>query len=228
MAKVLIVEDDEEVANLIKDWLTRENYIVEVTHSGQDATAFLTNFKYDAIVLDWQLPDLEGVEICRRVRAKKDNTPILMLTGKSTLDSKEEGLDAGADDYLTKPFEPKELSARLRALLRRASRAMDNLLKVGPVSLNPRTHKVMIDDIEVTMFPKDFALLEFLMRNAGQFFDAEAILNHVWTAEEGFGPENVRQSIHRIRTTLDSHVQPSLIENIRNLGYRIRQMDNPQ
>jgi two-component system OmpR family response regulator len=224
MAKVLVVEDDLEISELIKDWLTRENYVVETVHNGKDAHELLLNFKYDVIVLDWMLPDLNGVEICRRFRSGRGNTPILMLTGQNSLESKEEGLDSGADDYLLKPFEPKELSARIRALLRRASRSSDNILNVGPVVLNPRTRTVTLASTELDLFPKDFAVLEFLMRHAGEFFDANAIADHVWKAEEGVGPENVRQSIHRIRTALDAHVQPSLIENTRGLGYRIRVM----
>ena len=222
MAKILIVEDDLEMAALVSDWLLHEKYTVEVHHRGEDAEYFLQNYKCDVIVLDWDLPDKNGIDICRDFRKKGGTTPILLLTGRSQIDEKEEGLDSGAEDYLTKPFALKELSARIRALLRRSPQLSENELHVGNITLSPRDHSVKQNGKEISLFPKEFALLEFLMRNNKEIFDSPALLDHVWTAEAGVGPETVRQSIHRLRQQLDSEGQPSVIENIRGVGYRIR------
>ncbi len=222
MAKVLVVEDDLEMAGIIDDWLTHENYTVEILHSGLEAEYFLQTYKCDAVVLDWDLPDKNGVDVCRDYRKKGGKTPILILTGRSHIDEKTEGLDSGAEDYLTKPFELKEFSARIRALLRRSPQLSDNELRVGNIVLSPQEHTVMQGSKEIKLFPKEFSLLEFLMRNSKEIFDSPALLDHVWTAEAGVGPETVRQSIHRLRQQLDIAGEPSIIENVRGVGYRIR------
>ncbi len=225
MAKILVVEDDLEMAALVGDWLTHENHTIEIMHNGKDAEYFLQTYKCDVIILDWDLPDKKGVDICRDFRKRGGCTPILILTGRSHIEEKEEGLDSGAEDYLTKPFNLKELSARIRALLRRSPQLSENELHLGGITLNPRDHKVTHKGKEITLFPKEFALLEFLMRNNKEIFDSPALLDHVWTAEAGVGPETVRQSIHRLRQQLDTEGEPSMIENIRGVGYRVRRVE---
>ncbi len=220
MAKVLVIDDDAEMVDMIKEWLDNEHYIVETVYSGREADDYLYQYKYDVIVLDWQLPDREGIDICREFRRKNGRTPILMLTGRNTIDFKTEGLDAGADDYLTKPFEFKEFSARLRALLRRSPQLTDNVLQMGLLVLDPKTHSATYDGREMKLFPKDFAVLEFLMRNHDQFFDTEALLNHIWKAEDGVGLESVRQTIRRLRIQLGEDGE-SMLETARGVGYRL-------
>lgn len=222
MAKILVVEDDLEMASIIEDWLAHENYVVELLHNGLDAEIFLQTSKCDAVILDWDLPEKNGVEVCRDYRKKGGKIPILLLTGRNHIDEKTEGLDSGAEDYLTKPFDLKELSARVRALLRRSPQLTDNELRVGDLVLNPQNHTAKQGTKELKLFPKEYALLEFLMRNHKEIFDSDALLNHVWPAEAGVGPETVRQSIHRLRQQLDKAGEPSMIENVRGVGYRIR------
>ncbi len=225
MAKVLIVDDDPEIVDMVKDWLANENYTVESAVCSSEAKEFLAHFKYDIILLDLNLPDGDGMEICREFRLQSGQTPILMLTGKSDVADKTDGLDSGADDYLTKPFQLRELSSRIRALLRRSSQGMNNILQVGDLVLDPRTHSAKAGHKELKLYPKDFALLEFLMRNANQFFDTKALSDHVWTAEDHVSSENIRQSVHRLRGELEAHGMASLIENVRGVGYRVK---NPE
>jgi len=221
MAKVLIVEDDAALTTVIIDWLSHQNYVVEAVSTGAEAEEFLRSYRYDAIVLDWGLPDTTGVEVCQRFRAGGGQTPILMLTGKREIQEKEQGLDSGADDYLTKPFDVKELSARLRALLRRAGGMTDNILSVRDIRLDPAKHTVTKDGAEIKLFRKEFALLEFLLRHQNKVFSPEALLDHVWVSEAGVGPETVRTSVKRLRQQIDTEGQSSLIENVRGVGYRL-------
>lgn len=222
MSKILLVDDDVDFVFTLKDVLEAENYIVESVHTGKEAAEFLNTYKYDVIVLDWDLPDLAGVEICREFRERGGKTPVLMLTGKGLIENRTEGLDAGADDYLTKPFHVSELCARLRALLRRVPQYQKDVLQVSGVELDPMNHQVTVDGQDVKLFPKDYALLEFLMRHPNQYFEASALLDHVWSSEENVATETVRQSIHRLRSVLKTKDGPSLIENLRGAGYRIK------
>ncbi len=224
MPKILVVDDDIEMASIITDWLCHEMYTVEVLHSGLEAEYFLKTYKCDAIILDWDLPDKSGVEVCRHYRKKGGLIPILLLTGKNQIAEKTEGLDSGAEDYLTKPFDLKELSARIRALLRRSPQFADNNLSFGNIELSFRDHTVNYEGHEIKLFPKEFTLLEFFMRHSTEIFDSAALLNHVWPAEAGVGTETVRQSIHRLRQQFDKEGEPSFIENVRGVGYRIRKI----
>lgn len=221
VAKILLVEDDSEVSDVVKDWLTDEHHVVDVVGLGKEAIERLRFDKYDVLVLDWNLPDLDGVQVCKSFRASGGSTPVLMLTGKTEISEKEEGLDAGADDYLTKPFHPKELSARIRALLRRPTDLKGNVLKVGDVTLNPQSFKVMKGITEVYLLPKEFALLEFLMRHPSQVFSPEAILERVWSAESEASPDTVRVHITKLRSKLDSEGKPSLIRTLHRQGYML-------
>jgi two-component system, OmpR family, response regulator len=177
--------------------------------------------QYDVIVLDWDLPGATGVEICTSFRAKGGNTPIIMLTGKSTLRDKEEGLDSGADDYLTKPFHIKELSARIRALLRRPLSVTGNTLKVGDITLCPISYKVTKAEQEVQLLPREFALLEFLMRHPGQVFGAEALLDRVWNSDSEASPDALRTCMKRLRKKIESPEGDSIIKTVHGVGYKL-------
>jgi DNA-binding response OmpR family regulator len=222
MAKILVVDDDKLLADLVSDSLSGEYHTLECAYNGEDARELLNNYHYDVIVLDWGLPGVTGVELCKEFRFKGGTTPILMLTGKDTIDEKEKGLDSGADDYLTKPFHLKELSARVRALLRRSgSTAPSNVLEVGDLVLDPSAHKLTRDNKEITLHPKEFALLEHLMRHPNQVFSAQNLLDRVWKSESNVGPETVRTCVKRLRQKIDIDGQPSMLENIYGVGYKL-------
>lgn len=151
MAKVLVVEDDRQLSALIVDFLQGDGHLPECVYKGSDGAERLAVYKYDLVILDWELPGLSGVDVCRQYRDCGGQTPIIMLTGKNTVDEKETGLDAGADDYLTKPFHLKELAARMRALLRRPPVATANLLKAGHLTLDPASRRVCSGDKELNL-----------------------------------------------------------------------------
>lgn len=222
MAKILLVDDDVKLCETLVDWFEHELHKVDCVHSGADGKDFLATYSYDVIILDWTLPDTTGIEICKDFRKNGGTTPILMLTGKGDIADKESGLDSGADDYLTKPFEVREVSARVRALVRRPSAVLKTVLTVGPLTLDPGTHQVTKNGAPLKLPPIEFALLEFLMRNANKVYKAKELLNHVWSAEQEAGPETVRTSVSRLRQQIDVPGQPSLIENMHGVGYRIR------
>src|SRR5262249_34515364 len=162
MAKILIVEDDKQLSSLLVDWLTGEGDVPDPVYKGTDGLERLQFYKYDVVVVDWELPGLGVAEVCKQFRNSGGQTPVIMLTGKKEIEEKETGLDAGADDYLTKPFHMKELSARLRALLRRSPAVSKTVLTAGHLTLNPTSRQVLINDEEISLQPKEFALLEFL------------------------------------------------------------------
>ncbi len=170
MSKVLLVEDDQDLVSRITKWLSLERYSVESISNGREALDILKESVYDFIILDWHVPEVTGIEICRYYRASGGPTPILMLTGKTDIADKEAGLDAGADDYLTKPFHPKELCARLRALGRRPAQRIGEELKAGDLVLDLNKFQLRRNKTEIELLPLEFSLLEFFMRNPGRVF----------------------------------------------------------
>ncbi|PZM78061.1 MAG: DNA-binding response regulator [Candidatus Melainabacteria bacterium] len=221
MAKVLIVEDDKQLSALIVDWLTGEKYATEAVYKGTDGLERLKFYKYDVVILDWDLPGLSGVEVCRQFRDDGGTTPILMLTGKKEITDKAEGLDSGADDYLTKPFDVIELSARLRALLRRTNNVTKTVLSAGNLSLDPSSHTVTLCGNEIDLQPKEYSLLEFLLRHPNQPFNAEAIMDRVWTASSDAAPDTVRLHVMRLRNKIDEPGKESIIRTIHRVGYML-------
>ncbi len=221
MSKILLVEDELDLSNQIKDWLAREHYLVETQDNGEMASHQLRVSKYDLIILDWQLPGMSGLEICKKYRSLGGKSPVLMLTARSTVDDKEQGLDAGADDYLCKPFHLKELSARVRALIRRSSSESANILHLGEISLDPSARRVLKGANEIRLEPKEFALLEFLLRNRNVVFSADALLDRVWESDTSVSPDSIRTYIKALRKKLDASGRPSLITTVHGLGYRL-------
>lgn len=224
MAKILVVEDDLDFAETVEHALKTANHTVEMAHDGESAMEFLRQGQYDVIILDWQLPDIEGIEVLTKFRARGGVTPVLMLTGKSQIKDKEVGLDGGADDYLTKPFDARELAARIRALLRRQSVAPSSSLSMHDVILDPVKHKVTKSGKEIHLPPRDFALLEFLMRHPDEIFSSEALLTRVWHQDSDASSAGLRAAIVRIRKAVDDEGDDtkSLIENVARVGYRMR------
>jgi two-component system OmpR family response regulator len=220
MAKILVVEDDKELSGLIVDWLAGEKHVPEPVYEGSEGLERLKFYKYDVVVLDWELPGLTGPQICQHFRDSGGHTPIIMLTGKKELDDKTTGLDAGADDYLTKPFEMKELSARIRALLRRAGHEINRtVLTAGHIALDPASRRVTSNGSEISLQPKEYSLLEFLLRHPNQPFSAEAILDRVWSSESDASPDTVRLQIMRVRQKIDLNGKDSMIRTIHRVGY---------
>ena len=225
MPKILLIEDDKDLARVVHDWLKSEFYQLDLADDGSAGYEFLKQGTYDLIIMDWDLPGMQGVDICRRYRADGGSTPILMLTGKGRTEDKEEGLDAGADDYLTKPFTMRELSARLRALLRRPATNNGGILKVGSLALDPAKHSITKNGESLRLARKDFELLEFLMRNPGRFFATDFLLERVWGFDSDATAEAVRTGVKRLRKTLDDSDDEtsSLIESARRVGYRLKE-----
>lgn len=221
MAKILIVEDDLDISTIVSRWLKHENHLVETSKDGQDGFTKLKLNQYDLIILDWMLPIMTGVEVCQKFRAGGGTTPILLLTAKSTIENKETGLDSGADDYLTKPFDLKELSARVRALLRRSGAISSKTLKIGNLSLDADMHQVIVAERPIALNPKEFALLEFLMRHPNQIFSAEALLSRVWQSEAMASSDTVRAHVKNLRKKIDQPGKTSPISTVHGLGYKI-------
>jgi two-component system OmpR family response regulator len=223
--RVLVVEDDPAMADLLVRALTREGHAVDRVDNGVDALWAGTERDYDAVVLDAMIPEPDGFEVCRRLRAAGRWMPILMLTARDRVDDRVAGLDAGADDYLTKPFALAELFARLRVLLRRPPTERPTVLRVDDLSLDPATHEVRRagDLLEIT--PKAFAVLEYLMRHAGRVVTRTALLEHAW--DDAYdGESNVVDAyVKRVRDVIDRPREPSLVETVRGVGYRMRAAD---
>ncbi|HNB23768.1 MAG TPA: response regulator transcription factor [Candidatus Melainabacteria bacterium] len=220
MAKILLVEDDSDLVFTVSEFLKSEQHSVEYFTDGREGLDRLLCCTYDLIILDWSLPGLSGMNILQEFRARGGKTPILFLTARSTINDKESGLDAGADDYLTKPFDLRELSARLRALLRRPQVVTANTLKVKDLVLDPATRKVSKRGVEIHLLPIDFALLEFFMRHPDQIFSNNALLERVWHSESDATGEALRSALKRIRYKIDDS-ECAIIENIPRVGYRM-------
>jgi DNA-binding response OmpR family regulator len=224
MAKILLVEDSHEMASTIITWLKAEHYDVVHSLDGLEGLDLLKFESFDVAILDWELPAMTGVEICQEYRKGGGRIPVLILTAKQAINERTTGLDSGADDYLTKPFALRELSARLRALLRRPAEVKSNVLEVGQISLDTVKYRILKNGKEVQLMPRDFALLEFLMKNVDHVFSAEALLARVWAGDSEASPSALRTAIKRIRQKLDDSDDEgsSLIENIPRVGYRLR------
>ena len=221
--RILVVEDGLKMAGLLRRGLEEEGYAVDVVQTGADAVWAGTENPYDAIVLDLMLPDLDGFEVCRRLRRADRWAPILMLTARDAVVDRVAGLDAGADDYLTKPFAFSELLARVRALIRRGSGKRPAVLRVGDLALDPAAHRVTRGKVDVDLTAKEFALLEYLMRRPGEVLTRTQILEHVW--DFGFeGDSNVVDVyIRYLREKVDRPFGLDTIETVRGSGYRLRE-----
>jgi DNA-binding response OmpR family regulator len=218
--RVLIVEDDASVARFLKQAATEAGYSVQVEGDGLDALDAARSVSFDLILLDVMIPRMDGFEVCRRLRASKVMTPILVITARDALEDKIEGLDSGADDYIVKPFQIAELLARARALLRRGS-SSPTILHVGDLTLNPATRQASRAGKTIALSATEYSLLEYLMRNAGRVLTRSMILEHVWQYDFG-GSDNVLDVyISYLRSKIDKGRSPALIHTARGVGYRM-------
>lgn len=221
MANVLVVEDEPDIASVVAEWVARDNHQVDRVESGSTALDMISLRHYDLIILDWMLPDTDGIEVCKRYRARGGNGHVLMLTARTSIDERAYGLESGADDYLSKPFHLKELVARVRALLRRpAARVLDETV-FGEITINSATGCVTRGEHSIAIVPRELEILRFLLKHRGRFFTAEAILDRVWPASSTAQAETVRTHVKNIRKKLDVTGATSLIEHVRGFGYRI-------
>ncbi len=221
MAKIFLLEDEKPLADIVMDLLTSQSHMVDWISLVGDAKVRLKIYPYDLVILDVNLPDGNGLDVCREFRNHGGTTPILMLTGRNRIQEKALGLDAGADDYLTKPFHLDELSARVRALLRRPAAFVGHVLKFADMELNTGTHRVTRAGVEILLLPKEFTLLEFMMRHSGQVFSADALIERLWPTDSEASPDAIRIYIARLRNKIDLKEGPSLISTMRGVGYRL-------
>ena len=220
--RLLVVEDEHRLAALLKQGLGEAGYLVDVTHNGEDAGWMARATEYDGILLDVMLPGASGVEVCTKLREQGVATPVLMLTARTAVDDRVRGLDAGADDYLTKPFSFEELLARVRALVRRGAPATTPVLVVGDLRLDPATHVVERGSTRLDLSPKEFVILELLMRRAGRVLSRFEILEGAWDSEAEHSSNVIDVYIRRLRDHVDRPFGSDVIETVRGAGYRLR------
>jgi DNA-binding response OmpR family regulator len=219
--RVLVVEDDEEIAQVLQRSLRLEGYEVRVAGDGETALDQSAAFNPDLVILDLGLPKLDGMEVARRLRSA-DDVPILMLTARDALEARVEGLDAGADDYLVKPFERQELLARLRALLRRRPPRGSASVVVGDLALNPDTHEVSRGGREIDLTQREFELLEYLMRNERIVVPRQRLLEEVWGYDPFATTNTIEVFVSNLRRKLESGGEARLLHTIRGAGYVLR------
>ncbi|PZR79683.1 MAG: DNA-binding response regulator [Candidatus Aeolococcus gillhamiae] len=217
--RLLVAEDDAALRSVLVRGLIKHGYVVDATERGDDALLLLASNRYAAAIVDWRMPGLEGTDVVSRARQRGDATPVLMLTARDLSVDRVEGLDAGADDYLVKPFDFAELLARLRALLRRPPLASAPVLRVGDLSLDPSTHEVRSGERSVSLTPLEYAVLEILLRRAPHVASRAVVAEHAWSAGESISMNALEAHVARLRAKL---VGSGLrISAVRGVGYRI-------
>jgi DNA-binding response OmpR family regulator len=219
--KILLVEDDPNLAYLLRVHFERERFMVDTVNTGADALAHLKAHTYELIVLDWMLPDIAGVEVCEQFRSSGGQTPVLILTARGTVDDKAQGFEAGADDYVVKPFHPKELSARVKALLRRPRTLESRVLQIRDIEFNTNTRLVMRGGMNIELTPKESALLELLMRYPDRSFSLEAILDRLWRSDTSASIDTVRTHMKTLRKKIGDTEENPVFRTKRGVGYSL-------
>ncbi|MBX9691778.1 MAG: response regulator transcription factor [Cyanobacteria bacterium] len=219
MSKILFVEDDENQVAVMRSCMAACGHALDVANDARTAIDFIAVNQYDLFILDWNLPDGTGLQLLQQIRRGGKHVPVLMLTGNSSIQHKEEGFGSGADDYLVKPFDLRELKLRIEALLRRPSTYTGVVLRAGELELDTQTYQVRKNGKILKLQPKEFTLLTFFMRNQRVVFSAEAILDRVWSMDDAQGPESVRKVIQRLRQKIDDEGCESMIKTSHTRGY---------
>jgi heavy metal response regulator len=220
--RVLVVEDERKTASFIRKALQAEGFAVDVCRDGQDALAAASATSFDAIVLDIMLPGRDGLSVLRQWRQQHNSTPVLLLSARGEVNERVEGLDAGADDYLPKPFALAELAARVRALTRRGSENKSTVLRVADLVLDTVTHRTQRGGVEIELTAREYRLLEFLMRSAGRLCGRMMIIEKVWDYDFDPGTNVVDVYIRRLREKLDAGFEPKLLHTVRGAGYVLK------
>jgi len=221
--RILVVEDEHRIANSIKKGLEQENYAVDVAYDGEAGYDLAVTEDYDLIILDRLLPNMDGIQFCKALRKENIHTSVIMLTAKGQIHERVEGLDSGADDYLTKPFSFEELLARTRAVSRRPKTVLNEILTVSDLTLNPRLYRVERNGKTIQLSNKEFSLLEYLMRNANMIRTKDQIITHVWDYDSNVLPNTVEVYMKNLRKKIDVPFRnkKSLLHTIRGFGYKI-------
>lgn len=226
--RILVVEDETRLAALLQRGLTEEGHGVDTCGSGEEALDWVAVATYDAIVLDIALPGLDGLTVCRRLRQQSVATPILLLTARDSVANRVEGLDAGADDYLVKPFAFAELAARLRALARRPVATHEPTLHAWNIRLDPATRRVWVGDAEVSLANKEFRILEYLMRHPDRVLTRAMIAEHIWDYDFPGASNVIDVHVRKLRRKIDDPYPDGMIETVRGVGYRLRPATCPE
>ena len=221
--RVLVVEDEKKTASFIRKALQAEGHAVDVLHDGTQALAAIDTTPFDVLVLDVMLPGRDGLSVVRQMREKGNSTPVLLLTARGTVGERVEGLNAGADDYLSKPFALEELIARVRALGRRSGEAKSTVLRVGDLTLDTVTRKVQRGTKSIDLARREYLLLEFLMRSTGRICGRMAIVEKVWDYDFDPGTNLVDVYIMRLREKIDADFEPKLLQTVRGVGYVLQE-----
>lgn len=220
MARILLVEDDPAMSEMVVELLSTNHHIVEPVFEGEEGLERLTYYHYDLAILDWVLPGLSGLSLCRTYRQNGGQVPILFLTGQSNVINKVKALDAGADDYLCKPYNYNELLARVKALLRRPPGYIERVLELGGISLDLDACTVTMDGDKIQMTPSEFALLELFMKNPGRVYSADELMQRVFKTESEATDEAVRQRVLRLRKKISLEGKESPVKTVKGLGYK--------
>jgi len=221
--RILIVEDEHRIAQAVKEGLEQESYAADIAYDGDAGYSAARYDEYDLILLDVMLPGMDGFAVCKKLRNENIHTPILMLTAKDQAKDIVQGLDTGADDYLAKPFSFEVLLARVRALLRRPHDTAGELLETADLALNPSTHEVTRSGKPIKLSAKEYAILEYMLRNKGKILSKNNIMTHVWDFDADILPNNVEVFIAYLRSKIDKpfNDKPELIQTVRGFGYKI-------
>jgi heavy metal response regulator len=220
--RLLVVEDESKVASFIKKGLEEEGYAVDLAADGEAGLAMALERVHDLIILDIRLPKMDGLQVLRMLRQDKVTTPVLLLTVRATIEDKVLGLDAGADDYLTKPFAFQELVARVRALLRRRAEAEPAVLRVGDLSLDPARRTVVRGGVKIDLTAREFALLDYFMRNPGRVLTRTMIAEHVWDYSFDTSTNVIDVYVNYLRKKIDAEREPKLLHTVRGVGYMLQ------
>lgn len=226
--RILLVEDDELLAEKLTQALIQQHYLVDHASDGQAGWDLAESLDYDLILLDWMLPERDGISVCKELRAKGDRTPILLLTAYDSFSQKVTGLDAGADDYVVKPYNLEELLARIRALFRRGEANLLPILEWGNLKLTPSSCEVFYEECSLPLTSKEYALLELFLRNPHRIFSQSALLDHLWSFDEPPSENAVRAHIKSLRRKLKDSGAGDVLETVYGLGYRLRSPDPAQ
>lgn len=223
--KILLIEDEEELSEIVAHGLRKCGYAVDTAYDGEDALCYYGMNSYDVIVLDLNLPKVDGLEVLRSIRQKDRITKILILSARSAVDDRVKGLDMGANDYLTKPFDFLEFEARIRTLSRIAYIQQGNELNCGELKLNMATKVVSFGAVKLPLTKKEYSILEYLMLQKGQVISAEQLLNHVWDSDADLFPDTLKYHIHSLKKKLaEADCSQELISNVRGIGYKIEEV----
>ena len=221
--RILVAEDEKNLNSIIVKSLKANNYTVDACYDGEEALDYAEFAEYDAIVLDIMMPKMDGIEVVKRLRSKNNKVPVLFLTAKDSIEDRVTGLDAGADDYLVKPFALDELLARIRVMIRRSADSTDLTLKIADMVVDTQKMTVFRGDTEIILTGKEFAILEYMLRNEGIVLTREKIEQHIWNYDYEGGTNVVNVYIRYLRKKIDDGFEPKLIHTIRGAGYVLKE-----